>query len=178
VNLDEYKGLTKENDQSYFYFMRQNFFNHININLDNTHIPDGMIEDPTEACKAYDAVIESLGGIDLQLLGLGQNGHIGFNEPSTIFTNKTNCSKLTESTIQANSRFFENIDEVPKMAYTMGIGQIMSARRVIVVANGKEKAPVLKKIIEGPVTPEIPASILKFHANATIVADEEALSLL
>lgn len=178
VNLDEYKGLTRDNDQSYYYFMMENFFKHINIDLKNTNIPDGMIEDPQEACEAYDKVIESLGGIDLQLLGLGKNGHIGFNEPSDIFTHKTNCSVLTESTIQANSRFFATIDEVPKMAYTMGIGQIMSAERVLLIANGKEKAPILKEIIEGPVTPRIPASILKFHKNATIVADAEALSLL
>lgn len=178
VNLDEYKGLTKDNDQSYFYFMRQNLFNHININLDNTNIPDGMIEDPKEACEAYDKVIESLGGIDLQLLGIGNNGHIGFNEPSDVFTNGTNCAVLTESTIQANSRFFATIEEVPTLAYTMGIGQIMSAQRVLVVASGKAKAPILKELIEGPVTPNVPASILKFHKDVTIVADEDALSLL
>lgn len=178
VNLDEYKGLTRDNDQSYYYFMRQNLFNHINIDLANTNIPDGMIEDPQEACKAYDEVIKSLGGIDLQLLGLGNNGHIGFNEPDEIFTQGTNCAVLTESTIQANSRFFATIDEVPKLAYTMGIGQIMSAERVLVVASGRAKAPIIKEIVEGPVTPRVPASILKFHKNAILVADEEALSLL
>lgn len=178
VNLDEYKGLTRDNDQSYYYFMKENFFKHINIDPANTNIPDGMIKDPSEACEAYNKIIDSLGGIDLQLLGLGKNGHIGFNEPSDIFTLKTNCAVLTESTIQANARFFENIDDVPKLAYTMGIGQIMSARRVLLVANGKAKAPILKEIIEGSVTPRIPASILKFHKDATIVADEEALSLL
>ncbi|MBQ8639474.1 MAG: glucosamine-6-phosphate deaminase [Lachnospiraceae bacterium] len=178
VNPDEYKGLTRDNDQSYYYFMRQNLFNHINIDLANTNIPDGMIEDPQEACKAYDEVIKSLGGIDLQLLGLGNNGHIGFNEPDEIFTQGTNCAVLTESTIQANSRFFATIDEVPKLAYTMGIGQIMSAERVLVVASGRAKAPIIKEIVEGPVTPRVPASILKFHKNAILVADEEALSLL
>lgn len=178
VNLDEYKGLMRDNSQSYYYFMMENFFKHINIDLNNINIPDGTISDPKEACEAYDRALEEAGDIDLQLLGLGKNGHIGFNEPSDIFTMKTTCSQLAESTIQANSRFFEHIEEVPRQAYTMGIGQIMSAKRILVVANGKEKAPILKRLMEGPVTPTVPASILNFHKNATIVADEEALSLL
>lgn len=135
VNLDEYKGLMRDNSQSYYYFMMENFFKHINIDLNNINIPDGTISDPKEACEAYDRALEEAGDIDLQLLGLGKNGHIGFNEPSDIFTMKTTCSQLAESTIQANSRFFEHIEEVPRQAYTMGIGQIMSAKRILVVAN-------------------------------------------
>ncbi|MSS63394.1 glucosamine-6-phosphate deaminase [Velocimicrobium porci] len=178
VNLDEYKGLTKENDQSYYYFMNENLFKHINIDLTKTNIPDGTEEDAKKECDRYNHVIESMGGIDLQLLGLGNNGHIGFNEPCDTFDKLTHCVTLTQSTIDANARFFEKIEDVPRYAYTMGIGQIMSAKKVLVVVNGKGKAEILKKVIEGPVTPFVPASILQFHPDVTIVADEEAASLL
>lgn len=178
VNLDEYKGLPKENDQSYYYFMRENFFKHTNIDMGNTNIPNGMEEDPQKECARYNSVIDSLGKIDLQLLGLGGNGHIGFNEPGNDFKIGTHCVALAKSTIEANSRFFDNEDLVPKFAYTMGIGHIMSAESVLVVVSGLSKAPILKEIVSGAVTPEIPATILKFHKNVTIVADKEALSML
>lgn len=178
VNLDEYKGLTKENDQSYYYFMHHHLFQHINISIANTHIPDGSLSDAAKECANYDALITSLGGIDLQLLGLGNNGHIGFNEPCDHFALSTHCVTLTESTIQANARFFSSIDEVPKQAYTMGIGNIMQARKIVVVVNGEGKADILNKVITGPITPQVPASILQLHSDVTIVADEAALSKL
>lgn len=178
VNLDEYKGLPKNNDQSYYYFMNQNLFKHINIDLANTNIPNGMEPDAEKECSHYNEVIASMNGVDLQLLGLGNNGHIGFNEPSDTFEKNTHCVALTQSTIDANARFFKTIDEVPKFAYTMGIGQIMNAHMVLVVVNGAGKAEILKKVVEGPVTPQVPASILQFHPNAVIVADKEAASLL
>lgn len=178
VNLDEYKGLTKDNDQSYYYFMNENLFRHVNIDVNNTNIPDGTQQDSEKECVRYNKVIKDIGGIDLQLLGLGLNGHIGFNEPCDRFENNTHCVTLTQSTIDANSRFFEKMEDVPRFAYTMGIGQIMSARKVLVIVSGKGKAEILKKVVEGPVTPDVPASILQFHSNAIIVADEEASSLL
>lgn len=178
VNLDEYKGLTKDNDQSYYYFMNENLFKHINIDTANTNIPDGTEEDAQKECKRYSDVIKSMGAIDLQLLGLGNNGHIGFNEPCDHFEQLTHCVTLTQSTIDANARFFEKIEDVPRYAYTMGIGQIMSAKKILVVVNGKGKAEILKKVVEGPVTPSVPASILQFHPDVTIVADEEATALL
>lgn len=178
VNLDEYKGLPKDNDQSYYYFMNQNLFKHINIDPANTNIPNGMEPDAEKECSHYNEVIASMNGVDLQLLGLGNNGHIGFNEPSDTFEKNTHCVTLTQSTIDANARFFKTIDEVPKFAYTMGIGQIMNAHMVLVVVNGAGKAEILKKVVEGPVTPQVPASILQFHPNAVIVADKEAASLL
>lgn len=178
ANLDEYKGITRDNDQSYYYFMNENLFKHVNIDLANTNIPDGTKEDADIECAAYEEKVKALGGVDLQLLGLGNNGHIGFNEPSDSFDKATHCVTLTESTIQANSRFFATIDDVPKYAYTMGIGTIMSAKKILVVVNGKAKAKILREVIEGPVTPNVPASILQFHPDVTIVADEEALSEL
>lgn len=178
VNLDEYKGLPANHDQSYFYFMRENLFKHVNIDLNNTNIPDGTVEDGDKECARYHEVIESMGGIDLQLLGIGNNGHIGFNEPADVFADHCHCVDLTESTIDANSRFFESRDDVPKQAYTMGIGEIMSAKHIVIVASGKAKAPIIKEMVEGPVTPQVPASILKFHNNVTLIADEDALSML
>lgn len=178
VNLDEYQGLTRDNDQSYYYFMMENLFRHININLDNTNIPDGTKTDSDTECKRYNKVIEDMGGVDLQLLGLGKNGHIGFNEPSDTFSTGTHLVTLTQSTIDANSRFFKSIDDVPRYSYTMGIGQIISAKKILVVVSGKDKAAILKELIYGPVTPQVPASILQFHNDVTIVADEEAASCL
>lgn len=178
VNLDEYKGLAPDNDQSYYYFMYENFYKHINIDLRNVHIPNGLEKDIKVECERYNQVISSLGGVDLQLLGLGYNGHIGFNEPDEIFKSKTHCVVLSQSTIDANSRFFENNDDIPKYAYTMGIKSIMEANKIVVIVSGEGKAQILKDVIEGPITPSVPASILQIHKDVTIVADEAALSLL
>ena len=175
VNLDEYIGLNAENEQSYAYFMRKNFFDHINVRSENTFIPCGMNADEAQECARYDALIRSLGGIDLQLLGLGPNGHIGFNEPDDVFTKGTHRVELTEATIQANKRFFESEEEVPRAAYTMGICDIMQAQRVVMVVSGEEKAEIVKKAFFGPVTPRVPASILQLHKDFTLVADEAAL---
>ena len=176
ANLDEYRGLPRENDQSYYYFMYENLFRHVNIDMANTNIPNGMEPDSDAECARYEKVIESLGGVDLQLLGLGHNGHIGFNEPADHFARMTNCVNLQASTIEANKRFFESADQVPKQAYTMGIKTIMQARKVLMVANGKGKADIVKKAFFGPVTPEVPASILQMHPDFILVGDEEALS--
>lgn len=178
VNLDEYVGLCGENEQSYRYFMNNRFFNHINIDKANTFVPDGMNDDENEVCGGYDRLIRTLGGIDLQLLGLGKNGHIGFNEPAEAFEKGTHKVALTENTIKANKRFFEREEDVPRFAYTMGICDIMQAKRVVMVVSGKEKAEIVKKAFLGPVTPKIPASILQLHKDFTLVADEEALSLM
>lgn len=176
VNLDEYRGLPKENDQSYHYFMQHNFFEHINIQPDHTFVPDGMEADSEKACLAHEEVIRTLGGVNLQLLGLGNNGHIGFNEPGAAFEKETHLVDLTESTIQANSRFFEKPEDVPTQAYTMGIKTIMQAKKILVVVNGIGKADIVAKAFCGPVTPQVPASILQMHPDVTLVADEEALS--
>ena len=178
VNLDEYRGLTHDNDQSYYYFMMNNLFKHVNIDLNRTHVPDGTIEDADKACADYEEIVKSYGGVDLQLLGLGHNGHIGFNEPASEFSKATHCVDLTESTIQANARFFEKIEDVPTQAYTMGIGTIMAAKKVLLIASGKDKAEIVKKAFFGPVVPEVPASILQMHQDVTIVIDEDAASLL
>ena len=175
-NLDEYRGLSGDNDQSYRYFMNHNLFDHVNIRKECTYVPDGLDKDSDAACKAYEEIIEKVGGIDLQLLGLGHNGHIGFNEPADEFPKTTHCVDLTESTIQANKRFFENEADVPRQAYTMGIGTIMSAKKILVVVSGEDKAEILNKVINGPITPQVPASILQLHPDVTIVADEAALT--
>ncbi len=177
VNLDEYRGLTHDNSQSYYYFMNENLFKHINIIPENTHVPDGTEPDARKACEQHEQIIQSLGGIDLQLLGLGNNGHIGFNEPGTGFEELTHCVALTKSTIQANSRFFDKLEDVPTEAYTMGIKTIMRARKILIVVNGKGKADIVHKSFFGPVTTEVPASILQLHPDVTLVGDEEALSL-
>lgn len=176
VNLDEYVGLGPEHDQSYAYFMRQNFFNHINMDIRNTHIPNGLDFDEKRECSRYDAVLKALGGVDLQLLGLGVNGHIGFNEPSDGFSGGTHCVELTRATIDANSRFFAGKEEVPRKAYTMGIRDIMAAKRVVMIATGAQKARAVRDCFWGPVTPDVPGSILQLHPDVTLVADEEALS--
>lgn len=176
ANLDEYKGLTKENDQSYYYFMNTNLFQHVNIDMNNTNIPNGMAEDADAECSRYEEVIKELGGVDLQLLGLGHDGHIGFNEPEDHFAKQTHCVDLTEMTIEANKRFFASADDVPKQAFTMGIGTIMRAKKVLMIVSGKDKAAILKEALYGPVTPQVPASILQFHPDAIVIADEDALS--
>lgn len=176
VNLDEYKGLPSDNDQSYRYFMNEHLFNHVNINKERTFVPDGTEPDAAKACEAYNNIIKEVGGIDLQLLGLGHNGHIGFNEPADEFEKETHCVDLAESTIEANKRFFASADMVPKQAYTMGIKTIMQARKVVVVVSGADKAHIVKKAFFGPVTPQVPASILQLHNDFTLVGDEAALS--
>ena len=177
VNLDEYRGLPREHRESYWSFMHRNLFDHVNIPQDRINLPDGTNMDADAECKRYDAVIAGLGGVDLQLLGIGHDGHIGFNEPSDAFDMGTHCVDLTEETIEANKRFFDgNADLVPKQAYTMGIKTIMQARKVLMVANGKGKADIVKKAFFGPVTPEVPASILQMHPDFILVGDEEALS--
>ena len=178
VNLDEYVGLPKDHDQSYAYFMRTNLFDHVNIDQANCNIPNGMNPDAAAECARYDAVIEAFGGADLQLLGLGPNGHIGFNEPCDEFVSGTNHVKLTDSTIDANQRFFAKREDVPTTAYTMGIGSIMKAKRVLLVCNGKAKAQAVKDCFFGPIKPQAPGSILQLHPDFILVADEEALSLV
>lgn len=176
VNLDEYKGLPRTNDQSYYYFMHENLFDKVNIDPANTNLPDGMEPDSDKECARYEELIASLGGVDLQLLGLGHNGHIGFNEPADAFDKATHCVDLQESTIEANKRFFASADDVPKQAYTMGIGTIMRAKKVLLVVSGEDKADIVAKAFFGPVTPAVPASILQMHGDVTLVADAAALS--
>ncbi len=177
-NLDEYRGLPRDNDQSYYYFMNDNLFDHVNIDKSRTHVPNGMIEDADLECGNYEAAIKAAGGVDLQLVGIGHNGHIGFNEPSDEFDKVTHCVDLTESTIEANKRFFASIDDVPRQAYTMGIGTIMAAKKVVVVANGTGKAEIVKAAFQGPITPKVPASALQLHQNVIVVCDAEAAALL
>lgn len=177
VNLDEYRGLTHIDPQSYYYFMQENLFDHVNIDKTATHVPDGTNPDAADACVKHEQIIKSLGGIDLQLLGLGNNGHIGFNEPGAAFEKETHLVDLAESTIRANARFFTSIDEVPKQAYTMGIRTIMQAKKILVVVSGESKADIVSRAFFGPVTPEVPASILQMHPDVTVVCDEAALSM-
>ncbi len=178
INLDEYVGLSPEHDQSYRYFMNTNLFDHVNIDKENTNVPNGLAEDLDAECARYNAVIDALGPIDIQVLGMGHNGHIGFNEPSDIFELETHKVDLAESTIEANARFFASADEVPRQALTMGIKSIMQAKKVLVVVSGKGKAEIVKKAFTGPVTPQCPASILQMHPDVILVGDEDALSLL
>ena len=178
VNLDEYLGLPPTHDQSYRYFMQENLFDKIDIPFEHTHVPDGMAVDPEQECRRYDELVRSLGYADLQLLGLGRNGHIGFNEPGDCFRKETHVVELTQNTIEANARFFENEAAVPKKAITMGIGCIMAARRVLLVASGANKAEAVYRTVCGPITPQCPASILQLHNDVVIVGDEEALSMV
>ena len=179
VNLDEYVGLAPDHDQSYAYFMRDNLFNHIDIKLENTNLPSGLAKDPKAECKRYDDVIASMGGVDVQVLGIGNNGHIGFNEPADYFSNGTGLIDLTESTIDANSRFFASRDLVPTQALSMGVGQIMAADKILLIALGKGKAEILEAALFGKVTPEVPASILQFFkGDVYVCADEDALSVI
>lgn len=170
VNLDEYRGLDGSSEQSYRYFMNEHLFSKVNIKLERTHIPNGMAEDVEAECRRYDDLIASLGGIDLQLLGLGHNGHIGFNEPSGAFEKTTHCVDLGESTIQANSRFFERMEDVPRQAITMGIKSIMQAKKILLIVGGEDKKEILHRSLFGPVTPNVPASILQLHPNLTVVS--------
>ena len=169
VNLDEYIGLSSTDPNSYFYFMKDNLFNHINIKEGSFHLPPGVSDNAEKSCDDYEKLIESLGGIDLQLLGIGTNGHIAFNEPGENFPPKTHVVKLAEATIDANARFYDSRDEVPKTAITMGIGTIMKARSILLIASGANKMDILKKALYGSVAPEIPASVLQYHGDLTVV---------
>lgn len=173
-NLDEYLGLSGSHPQSYRYFMDNNLFNHININKDKTHVPNGICTDFNKEGDKYDKKILKSGGIDLQILGIGNNGHIGFNEPSDQLIMGTHVSNLSENTIKANSRFFNSIDEVPTQAITMGLGSIMKAKRIILLANGDSKANIVEKIVNNKIDTQIPASLLQVHPNITIIVDRAA----
>lgn len=176
-NLDEYRGLTHEDPQSYHYFMNDQLFNHVDIDPANVHVPDGANTDADAACADYDRMVAEAGYCDLQLLGIGRNGHIGFNEPADEFSKGTHCVDLTESTIEANSRLFEKEEDVPRQAYTMGTQTIMNARCILVVANGENKAQAVRDMCFGPIVPTCPASILQLHPNVFVVCDDAALSL-
>lgn len=176
VNLDEYVGLDGEDEQSYRYYMNHNLFEQVNIRMEATYLPNGKSKDIESECRSYEYKIKSLGGIDVQLLGLGHNGHIGFNEPDEAFEQLTHCVTLDNNTRQANARFFNSIDEVPTYAITMGIKTIMQARQIVLAVSGKSKADILKRVLYGEVTPSVPGSILQMHPNVIVVADQEALS--
>ena len=176
VNLDEYYGLAPDNEQSYHYFMMKHFFSRVNLPKGRQFLPDGTNPDAGRECERYQNLIGLLGGIDVQLLGLGHNGHIGFNEPGSVFEKETHCVRLADQTIKANRRFFATEEEVPREAYTMGIKTIMSARRILIVVSGADKADIVKKAFFGPITPQVPASVLQLHPDVTLVADEAALA--
>lgn len=178
VNLDEYLGLDGGHVQSYRYFMQTNLFEHIDVPAEHTHLPSGTAPDPEAECRRYEELIASLGGADLQLLGLGHNGHIGFNEPGGAFVLSTHVVDLTESTIRANSRLFSHIDEVPRQALTMGVGAIMGAKRILMAVSGADKAEAVYQAFAGPVTPQVPASILQLHPDVILVGDQAAFSKL
>ena len=177
-NLDEYYNLPKESDQSYHYFMYQNLFNHININPANIHIQNGMTNDVDAECERYDSLIKEAGGVDIQVLGIGNNAHIGFNEPTVNFEKGTHLVELEESTIEANSRFFDNIEDVPKKAITMGVGSIFKSKKILLIATGENKAEAIYNTVYGKVVPEVPASILQFHSDIVLILDKDAAKLL
>lgn len=172
VNLDEYIGLSEKDSQSYRYFMNENLFNHINIKKENTFVPNGLAKNIEEETKNYDKKIDELGGIDIQILGVGTNGHIAFNEPSDVLTSATHLTNLTESTINANSRFFNSAEEVPKTAITMGLGQIMKSKKILLLAYGENKAEVIKEVLSGKITSKNPATMLQMHKDVTIIVDK------
>lgn len=178
VNLDEYIGLNPEHNQSYRYFMNNNLFNHINIDKSNTFVPNGLAEDLEAQCKEYDQKISELGGIDIQLLGVGNNGHIAFNEPNNELSSGTHIISLTDNTIEANARFFDNIYDVPRKAITMGVGGIMKAKKIILIASGESKAEAIKGIFSGKITTANPATMLQMHRDVTIIVDEAAAKLI
>jgi len=178
VNLDEYVGLSGDHPQSYRYFMNDNLFNHINIDKKNTYVPNGLAKDIEEECKNYDSKIAKLGGTDVQLLGIGNNGHIAFNEPDNALVSGTHLTNLTEDTIKANARFFDSIDEVPKTALTMGLGGIMKSKRIIVIASGESKAEAVRSMVNGKISTNMPASMLQMHRDVVVIVDEAAAKLL
>jgi len=175
VNLDEYAGLDGKNDQSYRYYMDSNLFSRVNIKRENTHLPNGLAEDMAAECARYNSLIEGFCGVDIQLLGIGHNGHIGFNEPGDCFIKETHVVDLTESTIKANARLFADEKDVPRQAYTMGIQNIMQAKKIVLCVSGSQKAEILREVLYGDVTPQVPGSVLQLHPDLTVVADEEAL---
>ncbi|SHE45791.1 glucosamine-6-phosphate deaminase [Clostridium fallax] len=174
VNLDEYVGLSGEHDQSYRYFMNNNLFNHINIDKSKTFVPNGLANDIEKECREYDERISKLGGIDIQLLGIGNNGHIGFNEPADSLSLGTHLTDLKEGTIKANARFFDSIDEVPKKAITMGLGGIMKAKKILLIASGESKADIINKLVNGKITTQVPASMLQMHRDVVVIIDKDA----
>jgi len=177
-NLDEYVGLTPDHDQSYHYFMNENLFQHIDLPLENAHVPSGMSDDHEAFCGSYEQAIAQAGGIDLQVLGIGGDGHIAFNEPGSSLKSRTRLKTLTNETVEDNSRFFESIDDVPRYAITMGVGTILETRHCLMLANGEKKADVVAQAIEGPVSAMITASALQLHPQATVILDEAAASKL
>lgn len=177
VNLDEYIGLPEGHPESYRVFMNEKLFNHIDIKPENTHLPNGLAEDLVEECKRYEEVIDSVGRQDIQILGIGENGHIGFNEPSSKLEKDTHIEDLSESTIHANSRFFDSIDDVPTTAISMGMGSIFKAKQILLLASGEKKAKIMKSLEDSVITPLIPASFLKLHPNVTVIMDKEAAKL-
>ena len=172
-NLDEYLGLDGSHPQSYRYFMDNQLFDHVNIRKGNTHVPDGTATDPEAECELYEQAIKEAGGIDLQVLGIGNNGHIGFNEPGAAYEKTTNVTELTESTIEANSRLFASKEEVPTKALTMGMKTIMHARRILLLVSGQHKLDILNAALHGPITPEVPASLLQLHPDLTVIVSTE-----
>ncbi|MBR4862698.1 MAG: glucosamine-6-phosphate deaminase [Firmicutes bacterium] len=178
LNLDEYVGMAPDNPGSYAYFMEQNLFSHVNISPERCHIPSGLAKSADAECRRYDQLISVLGGIDLQLLGLGNNGHIGFNEPSDTFTAATHCVALSESTRSANARFFSSLEEVPTQAITMGMNGIMNAKQILLCVSETSKSEILREVLFGPVTPSVPGSVLQYHPNLTVIADADACSCL
>ena len=174
ANLDEYKGLEPDHPQSYRRFMQENLFNHISIKPENTIVPLGKAADPDAMCREYEEKIAAWGGVDVQLLGIGHDGHIGFNEPDTYFPGMTHEVKLTPMTRDANKRFFNSVDEVPEAAFTMGIGTVMAARKIVMVVTGADKREILRKTFRDRVTPEVPGSILQFHPDVTLICDQDA----
>lgn len=178
INLDEYLGLSGEHPQSYRYFMNENLFDHVNIDKNNTSVPNGLAQDIKEEEKRYDAKIEELGGTDLQLLGIGGNGHIAFNEPANELVFGTHLTDLTEETIKSNARFFDSVNDVPTKAFTMGLGGIMQAKKILVIASGQDKAEAVKGMIKGNISTMMPASMLQMHRNVVVVIDEDAAKLL
>ncbi|NNV03029.1 glucosamine-6-phosphate deaminase [Brevibacillus sp. MCWH] len=177
-NLDEYVGLPPHHPQSYHTFMQEHFFRHVNIPLEQTNIPRGDAPDLQAECRRYEAAIAAAGGIDLQVLGIGGNGHIGFNEPGSDAETTTRIVELAQSTIKANARFFESIDEVPTKAVSMGIKTILAAKRIMLLASGEAKADAVRRMLEGEKTPDVPASLLQLHSDVTVIADKEAAALL
>ncbi|MBN1778095.1 MAG: glucosamine-6-phosphate deaminase [Clostridiales bacterium] len=173
VNLDEYCGIAADDPQSYHYFMQKHLFSKVNIKAANAHMPNGLAADIQAECKRYDALIASLGGIDIQLLGIGHNGHIGFNEPADVFSKDTTYVKLSEDTIRSNARFFKAVSDIPRSAITMGMQSIMCSRKIILAANGKDKEDIIHKAMEGPITPEVPASILQLHPDVSVLFSKE-----
>lgn len=173
-NLDEYIGLPDDDPQSYHYFMNENLFKHINIPAENTHVPSGIAEDVQQECRDYESLIQSTGKIDLQVLGIGKNGHIGFNEPGTAFDIRTHIVDLDETTIQANARFFDSIDDVPTKAITMGIGTILESKEILMIISGEGKREAVTKLLQGEISEDFPASALHKHPNTTVIIDEAA----